>query len=295
MLQNIIHKKQYSLLITWLCIIAGIFATIVVLYLYLLHFYKSSASFWGSRNGILIRIVFWSLTGALSHLFIIGFQNLKKKHEEFYLQDILLQILLVLIAPLIAIFLFSVLYSNFESVPFDNGYIVLSFVSGLLTIQLFLLLRQRQDTEPQKHELFFAHPETQDIPVATEQTDEVRSEWQEENYGFSATSDIFITLELNPTGLFEDVKKELRQKGFAATSVSIQKEGQEGIMNAKKTGDDMFPVYHLEDLEQGNYTVRAMLSLRMKDNSIVNLFGEQKAVLNGEDSEVKLALQKLKF
>jgi hypothetical protein len=57
----------------------------------------------------------------------------------------------------------------------------------------------------------------------------------------------------------------------------------------------MFPVYHLENLEQGNYTVRAMLSLRMKDNSIVNLFGEQKAVLNGEDSEVKLALQKLKF
>jgi len=66
-------------------------------------------------------------------------------------------------------------------------------------------------------------------------------------------------------------------------------------MNAKKTNDEMFPVYYLEDLEQGNYMIRAMLSVRMKDSSIVNLFGEQKVSLSGDDMDIKLPLGKLKI
>jgi hypothetical protein len=294
MLQNIAHKKQSSLLVTWLFIIASLFATTILLYLYLLNFYRSAGSLLASENSILTRIVFWSLMGALSHLLIVGLQRVKKKQETFYLHDVLLQALQILVAPLIAIFLFSVLYSNVQNVPFDNGYIVLSFVSGLLTIQLFLSLKQRQESLNEAPN-FFTHPSTEQITAASPETEEAEAEWREENYGFTATSDLFITLDLNPLGLFEDVKKELRQKGFAATSVSLQKEGQEDIMNAKKTNDEMFPVYYLEDLEQGNYMIRAMLSVRMKDSSIVNLFGEQKVSLSGDDMDIKLPLGKLKI
>jgi hypothetical protein len=181
-----------------------------------------------------------------------------------------------------------------QNTPFDNGYIVLSFVSGLLTIQLFLSLKRSQEAQHGKQEPF-AHTPAENTVTPPHETVEAEPEWHEESYGFMATSDVFITLELNPAGLFEDVKKELRQKGFAATSVSLQKEGQEDIMNAKKTSDEMFPVYYLEDLEQGSYIIRAMLSVRMKDNSIVNLFGEQEVFLNGDDIDIKLPLQKLKI
>jgi hypothetical protein len=292
MLQNITHKKPSSLLITWLFIIASLFATSILLYLYLLNFYRSAGSLLASENGIFTRIVFWSLMGALSHLLIVGLQRVKKKQEIFYLHDVLLQALQILVAPLIAILLFSILYSNVQNVPFDNGYIVLSFVCGLLTIQLFLSLKQKQEGQNELHD--FALPPAEYITAGTPQTEKVEQEWQEENYGFTATSDLFITLELNTLGLFEDVKKELRQKGFAATSVSLQKEGQEDIMNAKKTADELFPVYYLENLDQDTYTIRAMLSVRMKDNSIVNLFGEKKVLLSGDDIDIKLLLQKLK-
>ena len=293
MLQNITHKKQSSLLVTWLFIIASLFATTILLYLYLLNFYRSAGPLLASENGILTQIVFWSLMGALSHLLMAGLQRVKKKQETFYLHDVLLQALQILVAPLIAVFLFSILYSNIQNVPVDNGYIVLSFVSGLLTIQLFMSLKRRQEGLNEPIDVF-THPTPEKTILVSQEAEETKTTWQEENYGFTATSDLFITLELNPVGLFEDVKKELRQRGFAATSVSLQKEGNEDIMNVKKTSDEMFPVYYIEALDQGNYIVRAMLSVRMKDNSIVNLFGEQRIFLSGNDIDLKLPLQKLK-
>lgn len=231
-----------------------------------------------SRNtGLLTEVVFWSLLGSLTHILLslipgndVGTHTLLKKPSIWLLQ--------IALGPLLALALFYV----YEEETFENSFILLSFIAGLFSRSLLLLFRGiLPDTE-------------QKIAVASSGDQITFSTADaEEPYGLLPHCSVTVFLALDDAGLFFDEKKEIQQHGFDGASVSVQLNGTGDVINAIKTGAGKNLCFLADDIEQGRHIVRAMLSLRMQDKSILNLFGEQEFTVSEDTAQLILAMKKL--
>ncbi|HRO43382.1 MAG TPA: hypothetical protein PL009_11155 [Flavipsychrobacter sp.] len=276
------QEADFSLAVKWLCAVAVILTTLVISYLYLHEIYPGQPYFWLSNNGLMAEVIFWSLFGALSNVFISMIGATSKRSNLFDKKSIGFHSFQIVIAPFFAFFLFSAVFYLNERETFDKSFILLSFVAGLLSGHLLLLFTSYSKHSPR--ELAFApyHPAASPPHVETEIP-----------YGLAIASTIVIKLELDDAALFFDEKKELLAKGFESASVSIQKEGAGDIINASKNGVATSVTFIVDDVEKGKYTIRAMQSLKLKDNSVLNLFGEQEIEVLEDEENLILYLKKL--
>ena len=269
--------------------IASWFFIAVILFILLVTSYISwhSAPFislsFGIKDKVFLEVIYWSLFGACTHV-LMSLINKFSNHEKYLrAKDVLFQFLQLLLAPAFALLLFAVLYYNKDHDTLDKSFILVAFISGLLSGHLLLLFRSNYLSDDQ---LAFAGE-----PPAASIIEEPKENAQENFYGFLPYASIVITLELDDAGLFFDEKNEILKNGLETASVTLQKENHAEIITASKyNGKGSFIA---EDLEPATYMVRAMQSVRLKDNSVLNLFGEEKIKITHDENLITLCLKRL--
>lgn len=103
--------------------------------------------------------------------------------------------------------------------------------------------------------------------------------------------EVDIDLKLDLSGLFEEEKSELLRLGFSKAIVTLHNVNGKDIIPAKKLNEDTttFVAY---GVRPGIYIARATLSQRLKDEHIINLFGEKTAYVTEDKPGLELYVKK---
>lgn len=284
------RKKRFSFVKLWLILILFLSLSVVVLYSFL-HKQHPAFRFWLQKDRLLIEVVIWSLFGALTSMLISAITLVRAK-IDLPLRYFLLQLLQILSAPILAVILFSVLYHWGASDTFDKSFILLSFIAGLLPG--YLLAAITKASPEQQFAMATFH--TEQVSDVNAEAEKQTYEFQEDlSYGLLTTVTVRIKLELDDAGLFFDEKKEVIKKGFDHASVSLQSVHGGEIITAERILTGHQHLYLSEQVEPGTYLIRAMQSIRMSDNTLLNLFGEQEIPVSGDEINTVIYLRKLEI
>jgi len=283
-------KKRFLPAVLWLVVIAFLLLIAILSYYYLHKKYASGAFFWTEGNRLLAEVIWWSVFGALTNAMISAISVVSEK-TSISGRYLILQLLQIVGAPLIALSLFALLYYPEAHEGFDKSFIILSYTAGLLSGYLLLSFN---DVSASEHLAVASHYEpAKQFYTAGHATHEPTVVTSELVYGLLAMATVNIVPELDDAGLFFDEKKEVLRKGFGYASVSLQSIDGGEIIVAEKTWYRNQVQYQADHVEQGAYLLRAMLSVRMADNSLLNLFGEEKISVTDEEINVIVRLRKL--
>ncbi len=134
---------------------------------------------------------------------------------------------------------------------------------------------------------------TDELPVqATAYTPEAvpeqkRSLLNEDN----EISEVDIDLKLDLSGLFDEERNQLNRLGFSKAIVTLHNVNGKDIIPAKKVSEDM-TTFVASDVKPGIYIARATLSQRLRDDHIINLFGEKTAYITEDKPGLELFVKK---
>lgn len=107
----------------------------------------------------------------------------------------------------------------------------------------------------------------------------------------SGIDEVDIDLRLDLSGLQDDEKSQLQQIGFQKAIVTLHNVNGKDIIPAKKLEEDT-STFVASDVKPGIYIARATLSQKLKDNHIVNLFGEKTAYVTADKPGLELHVKK---
>ena len=104
-------------------------------------------------------------------------------------------------------------------------------------------------------------------------------------------TEVDIDLKLDFSGLFDEERTQLQRLGFSKAIVTLHNVNGKDIIPAKKLTDDM-TTFVATDVRPGIYIARATLSQRLKDDQIINLFGEKTAYITEDKPGLELFVKK---
>ncbi len=104
-------------------------------------------------------------------------------------------------------------------------------------------------------------------------------------------SEVDIDLKLDFSGLFDEERAQLQRLGFSRAIVTLHNVNGKDIIPAKKVSEDM-TTFVANDVKPGIYIARATLSQRLRDDQIVNLFGEKTAYITEDKPGLELFVKK---
>lgn len=104
-------------------------------------------------------------------------------------------------------------------------------------------------------------------------------------------AEVAIDLKLDFGGLFEEERQQLQKLGFSKAIVTLHNVNGKDIIPAHKQTNDK-TVFIAADVKPGIYIARATLSLRLRDDQIVNLFGEKTAYITEDKPGLELFVKK---
>ncbi|MCB0697845.1 MAG: hypothetical protein KDC07_10800, partial [Chitinophagaceae bacterium] len=104
-------------------------------------------------------------------------------------------------------------------------------------------------------------------------------------------TEVEIDLKLDFSGLFDEERMQLQRLGFNRAIVTLHNVNGKDIIPAKKLDDDM-TTFVATDVKPGIYIARATLSQRLKDDQIINLFGEKTAYITEDKPGLELYVKK---
>jgi hypothetical protein len=104
-------------------------------------------------------------------------------------------------------------------------------------------------------------------------------------------SEVDIDLKLDFSGLFDEERAQLQRLGFSRAIVTLHNVNGKDIIPAKKASEDM-TTFVANDVKPGIYIARATLSQRLRDDQIINLFGEKTAYITEDKPGLELFVKK---
>lgn len=104
-------------------------------------------------------------------------------------------------------------------------------------------------------------------------------------------AEVQIDLKLDFSGLFDDERNQLHRLGFSRAIVTLHNVNGKDIIPAKKSQDDT-TTFIAADVKPGIYIARATLSQRLRDDQIINLFGEKTAYITEDKPGLELYVKK---
>ncbi|MBW7912271.1 MAG: hypothetical protein H3C54_00870 [Taibaiella sp.] len=104
-------------------------------------------------------------------------------------------------------------------------------------------------------------------------------------------SEVDIDLKLDFSGLFDEERAQLQRLGFSRAIVTLHNVNGKDIIPAKKASEDM-TTFVASDVKPGIYIARATLSQRLRDDQIINLFGEKTAYITEDKPGLELFVKK---
>lgn len=135
--------------------------------------------------------------------------------------------------------------------------------------------------EPEKE------PEEDDEPYAPAPLAQKRKLMNEDN----EITEVDIDLKLDFSGLFDEERAQLQRLGFSRAIVTLHNVNGKDIIPAKKASEDM-TTFVASDVKPGIYIARATLSQRLRDDQIINLFGEKTAYITEDKPGLELFVKK---
>lgn len=103
--------------------------------------------------------------------------------------------------------------------------------------------------------------------------------------------EVDIDLKLDFSGLFDEERTELQKMGFSKAIVTLHNVNGKDIIPAKKLNEDM-TTFVASGVRPGIYIARATLSQRLRDDNIINLFGEKTAYITEDKPGLELYVKK---
>lgn len=291
------------------------------------HKVKVRSYFWLTGPSVYIEIVFWVIFGVIcSLLFSVG--NVVRrtgKHGGFNPNEIIYQVAKLFYAPFSAIII-VLAYSYFKNsttlnIDASEGVIVFAFIAGLYSGRVMnffdkakqvLLPNNGEHSEelvvtPQKQ--YVEHKEVTKPAARTEKAKQYRPQvdkaevtdrdiLKEMDAGLvtkeedeDGIEEVDIDLKLDLSGLFDEEKAQLQQIGFKKAIVTLHNVNGKDIIPAKKLGDDT-STFVASGVRPGIYIARATLSQKLKDDNIINLFGEKTAYVTVDKPGLELFVKK---
>lgn len=290
---------------------------------------RLSSYFWFSGIWAYVEVIFWVVFGVLcSLLFYTG--TAFRKGNGFNSRDVWYQCTRLFYAPFVAVLLllaFSYLKGNSTmNTESGEGVLIMAFMIGAVSgIVLDILDRlrtnrgpvvaqqdYRQESIPGRNDTTYRQTVRREEPVAktTYYTPEPQ-QVNEDDYLESLSSqpiieraqparrtpedneipEVAIDLKLDFSGLFDEERMQLQRVGFSKAIVTLHNVNGKDIIPARKQKNDM-TVFVATDVKPGIYIARATLSQRLRDDQIINLFGEKTAYITEDKPGLELFVKK---
>jgi hypothetical protein len=279
--------------------------------------FKVRSTFWLTGPLIYLESIFWVFAGVLCSLLFSVATILANKGSRYFDNKLIMsQIAKLFYAPFIALMLLMAYNYISKSISLNNhvgqGMLIFAFVVGFFSGRLMnfftgfknLLLPDRQQMTmatamPAATETVIIHEPVVEEPilntepetevVATPEPEEVVIPVAKKND--EGAIDVEVEVKLDATGLYDDEKNDILNKGFAGAIVTLHNVNGKDIIAAKKVMGK--PGQFLAtNVKPGIYIARATLSMRLVDEEIVNLFGERTSYLTPDKEGVELYVRK---
>lgn len=104
-------------------------------------------------------------------------------------------------------------------------------------------------------------------------------------------AEVAIDLKLDFSGLFDEERQQLQRLGFSKAIVTLHNVNGKDIIPAQKQKNDK-TIFIATDVKPGIYIARATLSHRLRDDQIMNLFGEKTAYITEDKPGLELFVKK---
>ncbi|MCB0700612.1 MAG: hypothetical protein H6551_09800 [Chitinophagales bacterium] len=119
----------------------------------------------------------------------------------------------------------------------------------------------------------------------------VKGDKEERKGDSNEIEEVAIDLKLDFSALFDEEKEELQKLGFSKAIVTLHNVNGRDIIPTQKLNEDM-TTFIAHNVKPGIYIARATLSQRMRDNQIINLFGEKTAYITEDKPGMELYVKK---
>lgn len=287
--------------------------------------------FWFSGVLAYVEVIFWVVFGVLcSLLFYTG--TAFRKGNGFNSRDVWYQCTRLFYGPFVAVLLllgFTYLKGNATmNAESGEGVLILAFMLGSVSgIVLDILDRlrnsrgavviqhaeYRQDAPQRMQDSTYRQAARREAEPATKTTYYTPAPQQdsEDDYLEALRSqqpiektqdnrrtpedneipEVAIDLKLDFSGLFDEERLQLQRVGFSKAIVTLHNVNGKDIIPARKQKNDM-TVFVASDVKPGIYIARATLSQRLRDDQIINLFGEKTAYITEDKPGLELFVKK---
>lgn len=131
------------------------------------------------------------------------------------------------------------------------------------------------------------HTHLKDIPVTNTEAVTQKRRMNDDH----EIDEVAIDLKLDFSGLFDEERAQLNRLGFSKAIVTLHNVNGKDIIPAKKASDDM-TTFVASEVKPGIYIARATLSQRLRDDQIINLFGEKTAYITEDKPGLELFVKK---
>jgi hypothetical protein len=285
---------------------------------------KVQSYFWLTGRMLYLEIISWTIIGVLcSLLFAIGSIVRKKSDEQdFNPNEIIYQVAKIFYAPFIAVIIILA-YTYFTNgltlnISAGEGVIVFSFIAGFYSgrVMNFLdrlkqllipgsyTINNNEATEKYIREQLaktpkpFVNPllqgETIGSPAPAQAAPESIEDFEyipEKKTDDKEISEVDIDLKLDLNGLYDTEKEELQKVGFNRAIVTLHNVNGKDIIPAKRNEKNPSR-FIAHGVKPGIYIARATLSQRLKDDYIINLFGEKTSYVTIDKPGLELFVKK---
>lgn len=285
---------------------------------------KVLSYFWLTGRMAYLEIVFWTIIGVLcSLLFAIGSVVRKKSDEQdFNSNEIIYQVAKIFYAPFTAIIIilaYTYVTSGLTlNINAGEGIIVFAFITGFYSGRVMNFLdklkqllipggynnNNNEATEKYIREQLakapkpFVNPllqgETIGSPTAAKADAVTGEDYEyipEKKTDDKEISEVDIDLKLDLNGLFDTEKEELQKVGFNRAIVTLHNVNGKDIIPAKRNEKNPSR-FIAHGVKPGIYIARATLSQRLKDDYIINLFGEKTSYVTIDKPGLELFVKK---
>lgn len=137
-------------------------------------------------------------------------------------------------------------------------------------------------------DVYFDHEENIPETYQPEEDEELNKTALNDN---RELEEVDIDLKLDFSGLFDEERTQLQRLGFSKAIVTLHNVNGKDIIPAKKLNEDM-TTFVAADVKPGIYIARATLSQRLRDDQIINLFGEKTAYITEDKPGLELYVKK---
>ncbi len=287
---------------------------------------KVNSYFWLTGAMVYTEIIFWVIIGVLcSLLFSISSVARKTRADEnngFNSQEIIYQVAKLLYAPFIAIVL-VLAYSYYKdgttlNINTSEGVIVFAFITGFYSGRVMNFLDRlkqlilpaaydgKESSVPETNTAAVQEPKPFINPLLQEEKSQLQTTGiaVDKNGEIIETvinkkpaddreiGEVDIDLRLDGSGLFDDEKSELQELGFNRAIVTLHNVNGKDIIAAKRVSDKNPARFIANGVKPGIYIARATLSQRLKDDHIINLFGEKTSYVTVDKPGLELYVKK---